>query len=1544
MLHFHFCQKYTEKVSREVDISVRKRIKNLETRDSLKGVSGLFSYNGVYVLQTNTPLPMRTIIQEDKVTVKGDELSVYFVQDIVLKDELEPYVEVRKGLWSSYYPVSKADKDQFINSFTQNTNEDIDVKNPLPDHLSSWLTGYRIQIDYDIYESKEWVAFAAGNGKGMREEDITAFRELFYDVIVPGGLKDGVETLYKGQNTLLESKVSKSDLGIIYSIIEINNKKVFFLHGGAHVARQSDLWMSVKQNAPRIDYYDNIDAISRAAERAYPSWVLKKQNAELWKNIQRISEGGNLALLTEQTEFLDKFRFPSYIDGQAGSGKSTMLYYLFANAFYYKCLGEIKGDLIFLTENGALLENTKRAIRDILKNNPAYELGDDYIINLDNCFSTLKDFLHSQLDKESQDKFPIEKYLDFSIFKEKFENATHLRRQIKEKFTPEFVWFVVTTYVKGHDLQYEISSENYDDKMPSEGKDLISKDDLKQLEKHILPFYLNLTTDDDYWDKVKIIRYLKEKIGNHKLYEVIFCDEAQDFGRIELQFIVNLSEYLQYNLDSLISGGIQGVPIVFAGDPFQTVNPTGFRKAEVKDLFFIELKTRLDENQYKPTYNYRSSQAIVNLSNSIQFFRKERFSIKGKPQKTKRPQETGGEYLDKFISFEVLSDQVDHYIEQLKYKTIIIPIDSGNKDEYIQKDEFLRRFIAQHAIKEFSESNNDSIIRTAVEAKGVDYPQVIVHGFGKYCLDNFGEYGEIENNYDAHFFFNKLYVAVTRAQEELIIIDSDETFNQFWQLLLNDYAISEWQRESGVEKEEIINSICLIKKDNVSIIKQGTRESEKEVAKREKEQALYKNDTDLMRMAASRFAKIGEYKDYYLCKAEEAKIKGDFERAVEFYLNKHVGIEGFELAATTYWEAGELKKYQDLILSPKNEAQELRKIISSLFTDGEISSEDVRKLEKKSLEIEEILRNVIWKKIIFEKFAVFATTVSDVALINILIELFKKINTSDNTKLLYETGHLQFRRGFFAEAIETWNKIEGIEEKDERYIKAQIEVNKQAKHFDVAIEWLGQLSELIQEKEKIENEIISLYELNSEQIDKADRGLAYLYIAGAYLIQIPTASNLIDLFVKAEKSLSSKVKTLTNYYSILLSSGRLTETTFGFILERWAKYKFVDNATLEEINSDYKSFIHSDTLEYPFTLKDIQDISSEPLSIEPKLPEHIHTITILNFRKFKDVTIEQLGLFNLVVGDNNIGKTSLLEALLFTSNKKDYLRRLGFAYIERKNVQPDKHEINGRFNMTYSLNKEILNDFKNQDDASFCVRFILKNGRNTWKYLVLDNDNEENDHSFHTQKFDSNDYVILKELPVEDALQQPFMPYGKGFGIDLAVTYSDEIAPNIDLERQFLNHLDLFIPNTERVRSDSRKGDIFVLIKGYNKEIPLHQFGEGANKLFRILLLLTLHKGKRVMIDEIDAGIHYSRFKEFWKIILEVAMRNNTQIITTTHNEECIAYYTEALRELGEEYEEKARVVQCKIVNNSLKIRSYDFNNFNFAQESGIELRGGDKI
>ena len=76
--------------------------------------------------------------------------------------------------------------------------------------------------------------------------------------------------------------------------------------------------------------------------------------------------------------------------------------------------------------------------------------------------------------------------------------------------------------------------------------------------------------------------------------------------------------------------------------------------------------------------------------------------------------------------------------------------------------------------------------------------------------------------------------------------------------------------------------------------------------------------------------------------------------------------------------------------------------------------------------------------------------------------------------------------------------------------------------------------------------------------------------------------------------------------------------------------------------------------------------------------------------------------------------------------------------------------------------------------------------------------------------------------------------------------------------------------------------------------------GDGFKRIFYIALKALSLKGKRILIDEIEIGIHYSKMKDFWVNIFNICKELDVQLFATTHSQECIEAYVEASKEVGE--------------------------------------------
>jgi AAA15 family ATPase/GTPase len=351
---------------------------------------------------------------------------------------------------------------------------------------------------------------------------------------------------------------------------------------------------------------------------------------------------------------------------------------------------------------------------------------------------------------------------------------------------------------------------------------------------------------------------------------------------------------------------------------------------------------------------------------------------------------------------------------------------------------------------------------------------------------------------------------------------------------------------------------------------------------------------------------------------------------------------------------------------------------------------------------------------------------------------------------------------------------------------------------------------------------------------------------------------------------------------------------------------------------------------------------------------HLKYFKVENFKCFESFEMADIGQFNLIVGDNNVGKTSVLEALLFDErNNVQMLNNLWGALAFRKIF----------FNPLLNIGYTDLY-FRNQNKKQIDYYFNFENEENKFlkcQSLNLDQLSAVELKSIETKiltnrnvksliKFDSNEYSNFEFASFGTAKEKykeyaPIISSGIGYQDDLTSIFSNSIQKSTSLLENLTNEIKSWIPNLKNIEiinniifEDPSK--IVFRYEDQDSVILLAQQGEGTTKLFRILIELKVTEGNRLMIDEIDNGIHYSRFKQYWKIILKSAMRNKVQLFMTTHSQECLKYFEEALLDLGSEYQNLSRhFLLKKDKEGKVFAKKFSFDQFKHALEEGNEIR-----
>lgn len=337
---------------------------------------------------------------------------------------------------------------------------------------------------------------------------------------------------------------------------------------------------------------------------------------------------------------------------------------------------------------------------------------------------------------------------------------------------------------------------------------------------------------------------------------------------------------------------------------------------------------------------------------------------------------------------------------------------------------------------------------------------------------------------------------------------------------------------------------------------------------------------------------------------------------------------------------------------------------------------------------------------------------------------------------------------------------------------------------------------------------------------------------------------------------------------------------------------------------------------------------------------HLTYFKVENFKRFESFEMKDLGQFNLIVGDNNVGKTSVLEALLVDVDPSLYFNNL----IKALNFRKIKPTYNYQDFELYERRQSI----RSSDKYSIKTEWAIGTSLHSLEILF-----DKNSQSFKVRrKIESQvadqllgrEYYFAEPFGINTSYRFPFIPFYKGHDDDLTQSYS-QLQNSRLLKKYFLEALSILLPDIEDIGLSSPYPGIgphlIVFQKNIDASIPLALFGDGVLKLFRLLVEIVLNKGHRLMIDEIDTGIYFSHFKEFWKVILQTAKDNDVQLFMTTHNEECIKYFKEVLEEDLSNLQKDVRNITL-VENTKTKIvtaHTYNFEQFEHALNVGNEIR-----
>lgn len=287
---------------------------------------------------------------------------------------------------------------------------------------------------------------------------------------------------------------------------------------------------------------------------------------------------------------------------------------------------------------------------------------------------------------------------------------------------------------------------------------------------------------------------------------------------------------------------------------------------------------------------------------------------------------------------------------------------------------------------------------------------------------------------------------------------------------------------------------------------------------------------------------------------------------------------------------------------------------------------------------------------------------------------------------------------------------------------------------------------------------------------------------------------------------------------------------------------------------------------------------------------HLQKISIQKYKGVADITIDNLNRINVIVGDNNSGKTSFLEAvyLLINQNNLDgYFdlcrRRSKMAQLNINwliNEFGNNVKINGVFDKTsigvyYELNEE---DNSELNKASYLSTLFVKGNI------------EQNTLESQARLFEDRNQEVFYSRIESVCRMSMSTPFYSNLTETILAAHAESVKTrSISKILSFIrNNIDSKIEDII-LSDDNGLKRFYVTHSDFpERSIDITQFGDGLQRIFNISLHFALAINGILLIDEFENAIHYQLLERFTKFIQELSKEFNVQLFITTHSKECL--------------------------------------------------------
>jgi len=293
----------------------------------------------------------------------------------------------------------------------------------------------------------------------------------------------------------------------------------------------------------------------------------------------------------------------------------------------------------------------------------------------------------------------------------------------------------------------------------------------------------------------------------------------------------------------------------------------------------------------------------------------------------------------------------------------------------------------------------------------------------------------------------------------------------------------------------------------------------------------------------------------------------------------------------------------------------------------------------------------------------------------------------------------------------------------------------------------------------------------------------------------------------------------------------------------------------------------------------------------------LKSLQLTNFRGLEQLELKRLNRVNLIVGDNNTGKTSILEALYLLLGDGKQLQEFASSFRateqEGKGGQghtPDSferfwlwlfkdHDTKNRILLSGNISeKEKLEVFFESRSPHVGEGYIQRRNSNGTGYLA----------ELKTDAigfFDLTTVSALSDVRVSKLSVRPSNPVEDAHRFNQVVNQSNGEEAAESYMRKVESRLKKLRYRKLRQNSDAV---VYAELAGLPEFIPSTQLGQAFTRVLHIYCEVMLEKAGVLLADEIENGIYFGNLLPFWNVLLDLIDDQQAQLFATTHSFECL--------------------------------------------------------